>query len=582
MANTSGTEGNTHDDLGRDLHPVERREHPEAGTGHLADLETTAVAQVVRDAAEIGYRHFDTAQAYGNERGVGEGLRASGIPRDELFVTTKLAAECKTYAEAKERIDGSLQALGLDHIDLMLIHSPQPWAEFREGAHFYEGNLEAWRALEEAYRRGQAARDRRLQLRAGGPRQPARQRQRQADGQPDPRPCRQHAVRPDRLQPQQGHAGRGLLAGRPWRGAEQSRRLRRWPADMASASPQLCIRYCLQLGLLPLPKTDQPRAYAQQCRRGFRDLRRGHGDAEERQSRSTDYGEASAFPVFGKKRQVEAPPLMAGYVRLVAPSRRPSIKEIDTMSNAHRFTGKVAFVTGAASGIGRATAVAFAAEGARVAILDRTEDALARDRRGGAETRAARCWPSPATCRSRSRSRRRSPAAVETFGRLDIAFNNAGVENKAAPVAEIELEEWDRILDINLRGTFVCMKHELAQMVRQGSGVVVNTSSGAGVRGVAGGAAYAASKHAIIGLTKSAALDYAKSNIRVNAVLPGNIETPMMDRFTGGDIQKAIDLEPVGRLGKPEEIAEAVLWMSADLGAFVTGAAISVDGGWSL
>ena len=134
-------------------------------------------------------------------------------------------------------------------------------------------------------------------------------------------------------------------------------------------------------------------------------------------------------------------------------------------------------------------------------------------------------------------------------------------------VAEIELDEWDRILDINLRGTFVCMKHELAQMVRQGSGVVINTSSGAGIRGVAGGGAYAASKHAIIGLTKSAALDYAKSNIRVNAVLPGNIETPMMDRFTGGDIQKAIDLEPVGRLGKPEEIAEAVLWMCSDLGA---------------
>jgi NAD(P)-dependent dehydrogenase (short-subunit alcohol dehydrogenase family) len=171
---------------------------------------------------------------------------------------------------------------------------------------------------------------------------------------------------------------------------------------------------------------------------------------------------------------------------------------------------------------------------------------------------------------------------VEAFGRLDIAFNKAGVENKAAPVADIELEEWDRILDINLRGTFVCMKHELAQMVRQGSGVIVNTSSGAGIRGVAGGAAYAASKHAIIGLTKSAALDYAKSNIRVNAVLPGNIETPMMDRFTGGDIQKAIDLEPVGRLGKPEEVADAVLWMSADLGAFVTGAAISLDSGWSL
>ncbi|GJD97957.1 SDR family NAD(P)-dependent oxidoreductase [Methylobacterium iners] len=171
---------------------------------------------------------------------------------------------------------------------------------------------------------------------------------------------------------------------------------------------------------------------------------------------------------------------------------------------------------------------------------------------------------------------------VERFGRLDVAFNNAGVENKAAPLHEIELEEWDRILDVNLRGTFVCMKHELAQMVRQGGGVVVNTSSGAGIRGVAGGASYAASKFAIIGMTKSAALDYATQNIRVNAVLPGNIETPMMDRFTGGDIQKAIDLEPVGRLGKPEEIAEAVLWMCSDLGGFVTGSSIVVDGGWSL
>jgi NAD(P)-dependent dehydrogenase (short-subunit alcohol dehydrogenase family) len=251
------------------------------------------------------------------------------------------------------------------------------------------------------------------------------------------------------------------------------------------------------------------------------------------------------------------------------------------MPNSHRFNGKVAFITGAGSGIGRATAVAFAAEGARVAILDRSAEALrdteAAVRKVGGEVLTIACDVAEPEQVEAAVAR-----TVEAFGRLDIAFNNAGVENKASPVAEIELDEWDRILDINLRGTFVCMKHELAQMVRQGSGVVINTSSGAGIRGVAGGAAYAASKHAIIGLTKSAALDYAKSNIRVNAVLPGNIETPMMDRFTGGDIQKAIDLEPVGRLGKPEEIADAVLWMSADLGAFVTGASISVDGGWSL
>jgi NAD(P)-dependent dehydrogenase (short-subunit alcohol dehydrogenase family) len=251
------------------------------------------------------------------------------------------------------------------------------------------------------------------------------------------------------------------------------------------------------------------------------------------------------------------------------------------MSNTKRFEGKTAFITGAASGIGRATAVAFAAEGARVVVTDRVEAALQETagyvKEAGGEVLAIACDVSKP-----EEIEAAVAQAVNTFGRIDCAFNNAGVENKATPLHEIELEEWDRILSINLRGTFVCMKHEIAQMVRQDGGVVVNTSSGAGIRGVAGGASYAASKHAMIGMTKSAALDYAKQNIRVNCVLPGNIATPMMDRFTGGDIQKAIDLEPVGRLGKPEEIAEAVLWMCSDLGGFVTGASIVVDGGWSL
>jgi NAD(P)-dependent dehydrogenase (short-subunit alcohol dehydrogenase family) len=251
------------------------------------------------------------------------------------------------------------------------------------------------------------------------------------------------------------------------------------------------------------------------------------------------------------------------------------------MSRPDRFTDKIVLVTGAANGIGRAAAIAFATEGARVAILDRTEDGLKKTeaavKRVGGEVMPIVCDVSlPEQVEAAIKQ------VTERYGRLDVAFNNAGVENKAAPLHEIELEEWDRILGINLRGTFMCMKHEIAQMVRQGGGVVVNTSSGAGICGVAGGAAYAASKHAIIGMTKSAALDYAKQNIRVNAVLPGNIETPMMDRFTGGDIQKAIDLEPVGRLGKPEEIAESVLWMSSDLGGFITGSTIVVDGGWSL
>ncbi len=251
------------------------------------------------------------------------------------------------------------------------------------------------------------------------------------------------------------------------------------------------------------------------------------------------------------------------------------------MARPDRFTDKIAFVTGAGSGIGYAAAVAFAAEGARVAILDRTAEALTvteeATRAIGGDVVAIACDVAvPEQVEFAVRQ------VVERFGRLDIAFNNAGVENKSAPLHEIELDEWDRILGVNVRGTFLCMKSEIAQMVRQGGGVVVNTSSGAGIRGVAGGASYAASKHAIIGMTRSAALDYAKLNIRVNAVLPGNIETPMMDRFTGGDIQTAIDLEPVGRLGKPEEIAEAVLWMASDLGGFVTGSSIVVDGGWSL
>lgn len=248
---------------------------------------------------------------------------------------------------------------------------------------------------------------------------------------------------------------------------------------------------------------------------------------------------------------------------------------------ADRFTSKIVFITGAASGIGHAAALAFAQEGAQVAILDRSADALktvetAIQDLGGNVLSISCDISSPDQVKAAIKQ------VIDHFGRLDVAFNNAGVENKATPVHEIELAEWDRILNINLRGTFTCMKYELAQMVKQGGGVVVNTSSGAGIRGVAGGAAYAASKHAIIGLTRSAALDYAKDNIRVNAVLPGNIETPMMNRFTNGELQKAIDLEPVGRLGKPEEIAEAVLWMASDLGGFVTGASTVIDGGWSL
>lgn len=248
----------------------------------------------------------------------------------------------------------------------------------------------------------------------------------------------------------------------------------------------------------------------------------------------------------------------------------------------NEFSGKVAFVTGGGTGMGRTTALAFAAAGAKVAVVGRTTsdlDHTVKDiETAGGHALAIRCDVAVP-----EQIKAAVAQTVEAFGRLDFAFNNAGVEPDALkPAGDIALEEWDRIFAINLRGTFVCMKHELAQMMKQGSGVIVNTSSGAGVRGVEGNAAYTASKHGTIGLTKAAALDYAKLNIRVNAILPGNIATPMMDRFTGGNLDLAIEQEPVGRLGKPEEIAAAVLWMCSDLGAFVTGASIAVDGGWSL
>jgi NAD(P)-dependent dehydrogenase (short-subunit alcohol dehydrogenase family) len=172
--------------------------------------------------------------------------------------------------------------------------------------------------------------------------------------------------------------------------------------------------------------------------------------------------------------------------------------------------------------------------------------------------------------------------AVVTFGRLDFAFNNAGVEQPITATADLTEAEWDRVLAVNLLGVFLCMKHQIPLMLKSGGGAIVNTSSGAGVKGFKGQAAYAAAKHGVIGLTKSAALDYAPQGIRVNAVCPGIIDTPMMGRFTGGTAQgreRVIGQEPVGRMGKPEEIAAAVVWLCSDAAAFMVGHAMVIDGG---
>ena len=175
---------------------------------------------------------------------------------------------------------------------------------------------------------------------------------------------------------------------------------------------------------------------------------------------------------------------------------------------------------------------------------------------------------------------------VEAFGRLDFAFNNAGVEPKGlVSTAEMPLEEWDRIMNIDLRGVFLCMKYEIPRMLAHGGGAIVNTSSGAGIIGIKGSPAYTAAKHGVIGLTRAAALDYAAQNVRINAVCPGYIDTPMIERFAGRSEEaraKVIAEEPIGRMGTPEEIGATVVWMCSDAAAFMIGHALVVDGGQTI
>jgi NAD(P)-dependent dehydrogenase (short-subunit alcohol dehydrogenase family) len=249
-----------------------------------------------------------------------------------------------------------------------------------------------------------------------------------------------------------------------------------------------------------------------------------------------------------------------------------------------RFSGKVALVTGGASGIGRSCAQLFAKEGASVVVSDVAveggHDTVCLIEEDGGEASFVETDVSKAAEVEALVGR-----AVEAYGRLDYAFNNAGIEGRMATnTADYSEEDWDRVIAINLKGVWLCMKHEIAQMLSQGAGSIVNNSSVEGLVGLQGTSAYAASKHGVVGLTKTAALEYAQSGIRVNAVCPGLIRTPMVERYTGGDAeteaQFAAIFEPVGRMGTSEEVAEAVVWLCSEAASFVTGHAMAVDGGY--
>ena len=259
-------------------------------------------ATVVRDALKIGYRHIDTAQAYENEAGVGEGIRESGIARDDVFVTTKLAAECKNYAQANDRIDGSIAALALDHIDLMLIHSPQPWSEFREGKSFDDGNLEAWRALEEAHRAGK--------LRAIGVSNFERADLDNLIDHGSVRPMVNQILAhisntPFDLIEYSRSQGMLVEAYSPIaHGAVlDDQNLVEMAGKYGVGVAQLCIRYCLQLGLLPLPKTVNPQHMRSNAAVDF-SISDEDMEVLKTIKSGTDYGQASRFPVFGKQREV--------------------------------------------------------------------------------------------------------------------------------------------------------------------------------------------------------------------------------------------------------------------------------------
>lgn len=246
------------------------------------------------------------------------------------------------------------------------------------------------------------------------------------------------------------------------------------------------------------------------------------------------------------------------------------------------YETKVALVTGGGGGIGQTTALAFAAAGAAVVVADRDEQAGSRVA-GEIVSRGGRAAFVQVDVAKAAQVERMVAFAVERFGRLDVAFNNAGIELENKATADCEEDTFDRIVDVNLKGVWLCMKYEIAQLLRQGGGgAIVNTASVAGLVGAPYMPAYCASKHGVVGLTKAAAAEYGRNKIRVNAVCPGVINTPMMERAFEADPRRRPQMERVHllkRVGEPHEVADAVLWLCSDAASFVTGHPMAVDGG---